>query len=38
MKFLYIFNNTQIVHTLSFHKNIFYKDIEAEICEILRIF
>ena len=24
--------------TLFFYKNIFYKNIEAEICEILRIF
>ena len=28
-----------ILHTLFFfYKNIFYKNIEAEICEILRIF
>ena len=26
------------VNTLFFNKNIFYKNIEAEICEILRIF
>ena len=25
-------------YTLFFYKNIFYKNIEAEICEILRIF
>lgn len=25
-------------HTLSFHKNIFYKNIKAKICKILRIF
>ena len=26
------------LYTLFFYKNIFYKDIEVEICEILRIF
>ena len=25
-------------YTLFFYKNIYYKNIEAEICEILRIF
>ena len=27
-----------ISYTLFFYKNIFYKNIETEICEILRIF
>ena len=27
-----------VKYTLFFYKNIFYKNIEAEICEILRIF
>ena len=26
------------LHSFFFYKNIFYKNIEAEICEILRIF
>ena len=26
------------IHSFFFYKNIFYKNIEAEICEILRIF
>ena len=31
-------NLGRINYTLSFYYNIFYKNIEAEICEILRIF
>ena len=26
------------VHSFFFYKNIFYKNIEAEICEILKVF
>ena len=34
-----LFITLSIVYTLSFfYKNIFYKNIEDEICEILRIF
>ena len=29
---------TVAIHSFFFYKNIFYKNIEAEICEILRIF
>ena len=32
------FNLLFITYTLFFHKNIFYKNIDADICEILRIF
>ena len=32
-----VFTELQI-YTLFFYKNIFYKNSEAEICEILRIF
>ena len=31
-------NTAKEDYTLFFYKNIFYKNIEAEICEILRIF
>ena len=30
--------NDVFMYTLFFYKNIFYKNIEAEFCEILRIF
>ena len=29
---------TMVIHSFFLNKNIFYKNIEAEICEILRIF
>ena len=33
-----VFKQFNVEYTLFFYKNIFYKNIEAEICEILRIF
>ena len=33
-----IFDSDLWLHSFFYYKNIFYKNIEAEICEILRIF